>query len=326
MLRLLQSIFSYGEIKGGYSEDIVRRAIERAVDGTDPWLRAVSGYKKKLKPAVLRAMDHVVTLVDRLPPPVIISRESYRDDPRVKAFFISTKEMQEVFGKDRNLADFLRGSEAASHPVTALLFMEKKENRAFGVEMSGDTVMRDVPQVTVSFESHRLMDPAGTEEETRLRLKKRAFDYLIRVALQRISAVKSERKDLERRNVLLRAKIDLLRRGGWGFTEDQSSPADTISDLEENLRQIEAQLSALGSDDRMLGSYLDIVIDVLEKPEEHLRGGKETLIVDRMGIKREQASSNAPEMTITTLCDSAGRCRVTQMISLPGEELQFIRG
>jgi hypothetical protein len=326
MLRLLHSIFGYGETKDGYPEDIVRKAIERAVDGTDPWLRAVSGYRKKLKPAVLRAMDHVVTLVDALPPPVIMSRESYRDDPRVKALFISTAEMREVFGKDRSLAEFLLGPKANSPLVTALLFMEKMENRILGVEMSGDTVMRDVPQVTVCFESHRLLDPAADEAETRLRLKRRAFDYLIRVALQRISAAKSERKDLERRNALVRAKLDVLRRAGWGFTEDESSPDDTIGGLEENLRHIEAHLSALGSDDRMLASYLDIVIGVLNRPEEHLRGGKETLIVDRMGIKREQVSSNATELTLSTLCDSAGRCRVSQLISLPCEELRGLRG
>jgi hypothetical protein len=204
--------------------------------------------------------------------------------------------------------------------------MEKMETRSLGVELSGDTVLRDVPRVTVSFESHRLLDPAGDEGETRLRLKRRAFDYLIRVALQRISAVKSERKDLERRNALIRSKLDVLRRAGWGFTEDKSSPDDTIGGLEENLHHIEANLSALGSDDHMLASYLDIVIGVLDRPEEHLRGGKETLIIDRMGIKREQVSSNAPELTISTLCDSAGRCRVLQLVSLPCEELRGLRG
>ncbi len=47
MLRLLQSIFGLGDTTGGYPEDMVRKAIERAVDGTDPWLRAISGYRKK---------------------------------------------------------------------------------------------------------------------------------------------------------------------------------------------------------------------------------------------------------------------------------------
>lgn len=326
MLRLLQSIFGNGDTKGGHSEEIVRNAVERAVDGTDPWLRSVTGYRKKLRPAVIRAMDYVLSLVDELPPPAPMSMESYRENPLVRAFFISPEEMREILGKDRSLADFLRNPQCGSSVVTALMFMEKKENRSFGVEMAGDRVMRDVPQVTVTFEAHRLMDPTGDEGQTRLRLKKRALDYLIRVALQRISAAKSERKDLERRNALLQAKLDVLRRGGWGFNEDRPSPGEDIAVLEESLRQIEAQLSALGSDDRMLSSYLDMVIDVLGRPEEHLRGGKETLVIDSMRIRREQPSSNAAELTLTTICDSAGRCRVAQMISLPAEELRDLQG
>ena len=46
MLRLFQSIFGKSATKGSYPESLVKAAIERAVDGTDPWIRAVSGYKK----------------------------------------------------------------------------------------------------------------------------------------------------------------------------------------------------------------------------------------------------------------------------------------
>ena len=110
MLRLLQSIFASKEIKHGYPESLVKGAIERAVDGTDPWLRTVSGYKNKLRPAVIRAIDHVIALVERLPPPIPVDLERRGDDPLLKAFFISLDEMRKIFGNDRNLAGFLTGS------------------------------------------------------------------------------------------------------------------------------------------------------------------------------------------------------------------------
>lgn len=325
MLRLLQSIFGHGETNSTYPENLVRTAIERVVDGTDPWLRAVSGYKKKLRPAVLNAMDHVVALVEGLPPPVTLSSESNGNVPLLRAFFISTEKMRETLQKDRNLNAFLQAPGTGTQPVTALLLMEKTETRSLGVEMDGDRLMRDVPRTTVSFDSHRLLDPAVSERETRIQLKKRAFDYLIRIALQRISAAKSERKDLEQRNTLLRAKIDVLRRGGWGFNGETTAHEEDVGGLEENLRRIEADLLALGSDDRMLESYLNIARDVLERPEEHLVGGKETLIVDSMGIKRDKATGIESELTLTTLCDSTGRCRVAQLFTLPDRILQFIR-
>lgn len=322
MLRLLHSIFGQSDKEGGYPESLVKNAIERAVDGTDPWLRAVSGYKKKLRPAVLRAIDHVVALVDSLPPPIAASLECYGEDPRLKAFFISKAEMRQVFGSDRNLLDFLRKTDGGLPQVIALLFMEKKENMILGAELSGDIVMRDVPQMTVSFESHRLIEPSGDEGETRFRLKRRAFDYLISVALKRITSSKVERKDLERHRALLQAKLGLLHRGGWGFAEAGSAESPDIQGLEEMLGQVEAQLLELGGDDDVLEAYLNILTAVLGRPEEHLYSKKETLIIDRMGIKRGMASSNVPELTLDELCDAEGRCRVVSLVALPGEELR----
>lgn len=321
MLRLLQSFFGYGDNNGAYPESIVRQAVERAVDGTDPWLRAVPGYKKKLKPAVLRAIEYVVSLVDALQPPLPVSSARFAEDPRLKAFFISTAEMRKVLQHDRSMAAFRRGPDAGTPQVTALLYMEKMETRSFGVEVSGDAVVRDVPQVMVTFESHRLMDPAGDEAETRLRLKKRAFDYLVRVALQRITMAKSERKDLERSSALLQAKLDMLRRGGWGFDGGGCAADEDINGLEERLEQVEAQLMGLEGGD-MLDAYLNVVIDVLGRPEHYLRAGRETLTLDRMGIRREPETSNTVELTLNTLHDAEGGTGVVLLIAIPGEELK----
>ena len=53
MLRLLQSIFRQTpEATSGYDEELLKLAVERVIDGTDPRLRALSGYRKKLQPAV----------------------------------------------------------------------------------------------------------------------------------------------------------------------------------------------------------------------------------------------------------------------------------
>ena len=272
MLRLLQSIFGGGEVKGGYPESIVKMAIERAVDGTDPWLRTVSGYKKKLRPAVIRAIDHVIALVDGLPPPIPVDLQCRGDDPLLKALFISLDEMRKVFGTDRMLTGFLRGAAVVPEKVFALLAMEMNEKVILGAELSGDIVVRDVPQLTVSFEGHRLIDPSGDQEETRRLLMRRAYDNLIKCALKRITMMKTERKYLERRHALLQSKLAILERGGWRF--EGTGPADSsdIPGLEEQIGQIESQLLEIGGDDRMLEVYLDIVIEVLGRPEEHLWG------------------------------------------------------
>ena len=321
MLSLLKSIFG-SELKGAYTEDLVKLAIERVVDATDPSLRAVSGYKKKLRPAVIKSIDHVIALGDGLPTPVPLCLAGYTDDKLMKRFFISADDMRKVLVGDRSLADFVAGPGADATVVHTLLAMEKEERVIFGAALSGDVVIRDVPQVTVSFDAHRFLAPSGDEKENSFELKKRAFDHLISLALKRLSSVKSERKDLERWRTLLQAKINLLERGGWGFGESDGTDRPDAPSMEVQLGQIEAQLKEIGGDDRMYEAYLDIVIDVMGHPEQHLLSRNETIYVDRMGIKREEPADDAAALSLTVLYNAEGRSLVVLPVIIQGAELR----
>jgi xanthine dehydrogenase iron-sulfur cluster and FAD-binding subunit A len=81
MLRLFHSIFGNEPGANRYPETLVQAAIERAVGGNGPWLCGCSGYRRKLRPAVVHALDHVVALVDRLDEPVELSRENFGSGP-----------------------------------------------------------------------------------------------------------------------------------------------------------------------------------------------------------------------------------------------------
>jgi hypothetical protein len=319
MLRFLQSIFGQAE-RGSYPESLIVEAIERAVDGTDPQLRALSGYKKRLRPAVVRAVDHVVALVDALPPPMPVSFGGEEGDPRIKSFFISLPHMKKVFLEDRALSGYLQGAPGEKGEVVALLGMERQDKVILGAALSGDVVMRDVPQVTVSFDAHRLLDPARDEGESRRLLKRRAYDHLLTLALRRLADVKFERSNLERRRTLLQAKLHLLEREGWGFDPADAERID-VAAVEERLAQLETQLQEFGGDDRMLETYLEVVSDVLGRAEEYFQAKSETIFVDRMGIKQSEASAEAPELRLTELFDAQGRSLVVTLVSFQAEEL-----
>jgi hypothetical protein len=323
MLRIFQSIFGTSAVKGNYPESLVKAAIERAVDGTDPWIRAVSGYKRKLRPAVIRSIDHVIALVDALPHPIDFScgSDGKDPDPRVRAFFISLGEMRKLLASDRNLSEFLKGPGKETARIVALLAMEKQETGTIGAELSGDIVIQDVPKVTVTFDGHRLVDPTGNEEQTRRSLMRRAYDHLLSLALRRISLVKWEREDLSRHRSLLQAKFNMLEREGWGFDQAESTERPDIAGLEERLAQIESQLMELGGDDRMLEKYLEIVIDVLNHPAEHLWAKPETIFVTRLGIKRSAAADDTTELNLNVLYNAEGRNLVTTLVALSGEQL-----
>jgi hypothetical protein len=310
MWGLFHSIFGVSDDADRYPETLVKAAIERAVDGTDPWLRGLSGYRRKLRPAVVAAIDHVVAIVDSLPPPRPATRDGYGSDPLLQAMFLSSEQMLRIL-RDQLTAQHVEGAK-----VCALLVMDLEQRGIFGVDLLGDTLVRDVPQVTVSFANHRLLDPTANEGETRRLLKRRAFDHLLSLALRRMVAVKEIREGLDDRRTLLQAKLEALQRGSWGFDLATGQKPTSVVDVETQLTEIEEKLQLVGTDDRAMEVALGLLIDVLGKPREHLWGSRLTMAVDRMGIKRAAASDQAPELQLQQLHNAEGRSVVMALVEV----------
>ena len=281
----------------------------------------MSGYSKKLRPAVLSAIDHVVSMVHSFPPPLPLSLSSYSEDPRLRGFFGSADSMKYVLGKDQNLAGFLKGPDGGAPQVIALMAMQKEEKVILGAEMSGDIIIRDVPKLTVSFDGHRFIDPTPDLEQTSRLLMRRAYDHLLSLALRRLAYVKAERTDLVRRSRLLQAKHNLLGRAGLGFDEVSTNEQTSIAEIEESLGKIEAELNELGGAYNENDAYLKAVADLLSRPEEYLQSKSETIFVNHMGIKQSAAAYDAPELTFNELRNAEGRSLAVIMVSLKSEEL-----
>jgi len=313
---LFQSIFGSKSF-GNYPESLIKAAIEHAVDGTDPWIRAVSGYKKKLRPAVINAIDYIVSLVDAIPPPLLMESGIFTSDSILRNFFISSMDMQKVITSDVNLINFQRNQTDDLSSIYTFMVMQKQEKAFLGAELSGDIILHDIPQVVVSFESHNFIDPSAMEDETRNKLKRRIFDHFLALALKRISIVKTERTKLEQYRELLQSKLNLFLSGGLGFNKSTIENELDISSIENSIIQINSQLLELGSDDKVLEVYLGIVADLLSHPEEHVWVSRETLLLDRMGIKRSVSGSDTTEISFDTVSDDEGYNLVFVLLEIP---------
>lgn len=325
MLKLFQSIFRPGADKlGTYPEDLIERAIERAVDGTDRRLRALAGYKKRLRPAVIHAIDHVVELVDRLPPPLALDRRNYGSDAELNAYFASVEHMNEILSLDPWMRQWQKTpASAVAERVFALLIMELRERNVLGVALEGNELRHDVAQVTVSFNQHRLVDPTAVEDDTRRLLKRRAFDHLLTLALAGMAEAHGEATGLKRERDLLRSKLAALSSGQWGFGGDTDAAASEAPPdpraLEQRIKEIDAQLSTHSTG--LLEAHLDILVDVLAGAEQNLRGELGTLSIDRQGVKQSQPSAQATPITLTTLHNSAGRSIIVRLASIARADL-----
>lgn len=314
MLNLFKNIFSQSNsARTQLPATLVKMAIERAVDGTDPRVRIMSGYAKTLREPVTHAIKHVISLVDSFPAPVGVGKTALGESPVLAALLYSEERMNHFLSRDAALREFMAASSPIVGPVTALLMASRTEKRGFGTAMVGERMQSDVPLTTVSFEQHRLLEPAVEEQETRRRLKRRAFDHLLAIALAQITQRKDERDTLASRKALLRSKLDTLRRGG-GF--GQQTGAAELKQLQARLDEIDGQLSALGAPEDTLSDNIAIVADVLAASERHLWQVDTILCLDRLYVLHDRPGKGAPPTVFRELHNSEGLQATIMMISI----------
>jgi hypothetical protein len=337
MFNLFHSIFGAATTGSDqYPDWLVDKAIERAVDGVDSRLRVIGGYKKRLRPSIIHAIDHVVQLVDNLTSPIDASRKQYGRDPCLTAFFASVEELQKFFSYNRGIRDYVDNT-TGSKPdrIIGLLVMNRYEKRVFGMEMEGDMLRRDVPQVTINFDGHRLLDANGEEAETRRFLKRRAFDHLISLALADVINSRRERLELEEQRILLRRKLATYEAKGWGFDmarKDMAVTDETTdhSAAQRELGEIESQLKALPARTEYLSDSLDALINIFNSAAQKLWSVPVSMIIDRMNIKRKSISDNTIELSLQEFHSANGLILTGCMVSFPSNELlpreEFLSG
>ncbi len=322
MLSLFKSLFTSGPPdSGGYPETIVKLAMERAVDATDRRIRLLAGYERKLRPAVLRAIDHVVSILDRLPRPVELSRAGYSRDARVSAFFASPQRIAEMLGSDQTFVEFREGRDGRiADRALALLVLEHTERKVLGMELRGEQVRREVAQRVASFSGHRLLDPAMDAGAHRTLLRRRAFDHLLERALAAITRSSASRVELERELVLLQRKLDTLEAGPWSFEPCSSEQAPCPLEMESRIEEIEDELDALGGSTDTLEHHLEQVIEVLENADAYLRMEELTLILDPMGVLKEREEANAGALHLHEMHLINGQKAILLPVAIPRAE------
>jgi len=315
MLRFLSSLFTTTAEREGPDEALIEKATERVVAGTDRRLCAVAQYQKRLRTPVEQAVIHVISLVDALPPPIEIGPRAFGEDARLRAIFVSTDHLRDVFGGFKAVRDYLADwAGPLPEEIFGLLTMAREERNVFGMELDGDTLRRDVMQVAVNFFNHRYLGPTGTELDTRRELKKRAFDFLIEKALERIACERSKRRELDRQRHLLKQKLDAMKAGNWGLgamLTDLERQRPDLAALEAEIETIGVELGQFRTDHLGLEESLACVVDTLSHPADWLAGREISLRLDSKGIKIPD-SSTAPckEIALTEIFSGTGERRI----------------
>ncbi|MFO7642233.1 MAG: hypothetical protein R6X17_13500 [Candidatus Competibacteraceae bacterium] len=325
--RLLQSIFSGPSPPSKFDKELMLRGIERVVDGTDPRLRAVSHYRRKLWEPVERAIDYVVTFVNALPPAIAADRQGYMADPRLRALFASPESLREILSFSDGTRNYLK---QAPTPLPAELYAglgaARVEKTVLGIDLDGDILRRDVPQTVVNFCDHRVVFLTANEQDTRRELMRRAADYLIETALGRLISSRVQKTQLEQQQrKLLQQKSSLLREAQVGFeslAESATTKPVDLNSLEQQLQEVETELGQLRADSATLDKHLAKVAATLSEPEKYLRLESISLNLDHMNTKVPPNSPRvANSMTFDEIVLGKDRRVAALFVRFPSDQL-----
>jgi hypothetical protein len=329
MLHFISSLFSSsGESAGKPDKDLVTRATDRAVDATDSRLRGFGNYRKRLYPAVEHAVIHIQGIVAALPEAIELSRENYKQDPRLRAFFVSAKHMQEVISSFKAVKDYLHDLRTPlPDEIFGTLSMNHSEKTVLGMDLSGDIVRRDVPQVQVNFSDHRYLGPSECETASRHELAIRGFDFLVEKVLENIISARSARSGLEQQRRLLQRKLDAMRAGNWGLeamlAEEEHTHPDYAA-LEKDISEVDGELLKLGGRPDELEYNLAHISDILGNASELLSVREIEMAIDPMMVKKTDSSSDERTLHLKLNEASAktGERRIIMLGRFPTRELQ----
>lgn len=323
MPRLFQSLFGAKPAASGLRDAaVVERAIDRALDATDPRLRSIAGHRKRLQPAVVKAIDHVIALGSALPPPVEASARTWGEDDRLSSFFASSARMSDVFGADRALLDFLESPLGGADPVHALLVVERTEKKVLGMALQGEHVQREVSQVQVSFDKHRLLEPQASAEDNRRLVMRRAFDQVLTAALTRITMANHEREALEAGQAVLKAKVRALQSSNFGLADAHAGEPSDAAALEAKLAQIGRDLEATGAGARTLPRHLDLLVETLEQAPEHLSTQPLSIRMDRLGIRQDAPGGTTVQLELLEVRRATGPALVVLPVAIPRDAIR----
>ena len=303
----------------------LRSAIEHVVEEINPKLRAVSGYRKKLRPAVERSLAYSASLVEQLPEAVAVNGKAWSADPTVRALFSGVRDLQRVYSDSDEVHEYF-DRHAGEENCYALLSMLCRERSVLGMEMHGDVMRRDVRQTSVSFADHRVVKPVSSQAALRKELEHRAFEALVAYALETITERVSSRNTLQEQRQLLDMQLRLAHAKSASLTPLLAGKGDEVIDIEalrkqqqetgEALDQVRAGLMTLED-------YIDRISEVLGDPQTHLRIGRVSMRLNKMNIRLDGAASaeDGHELDLTEVSLGESLRRILLITRFPRIEL-----
>jgi len=296
MLGKLAMLRSQRKKKSAYDAHVTR-VVEQIVDSIDPRMRSIARYAWKIRPAVERMLNYAGEACAILPGPIEFSTNAWGIDPCVRALFATAAEMQAVFSRAPEVADYFKST--ATTDAYVVLGTQKIEKTVFGAEMFGEIIRRDIPKTSVSFGDHRISHPAPDEKELRVKLRERALNEFIAQALFKVAELSNQKEEIRKQKVALQVQLKALERRQEGLSELIERDPDLLSKIaltRQELNRVEQECSNVRERFGTLSDVLRNVVELLSEPENLIKVTPFTLCLDHMNrlVEPQESHHNQP--------------------------------
>jgi hypothetical protein len=234
--------------------------------------------------------------------------------------------MQEKVGAAKTVEAYLEQAPVAGQGrIYGVLSMQWVEKNRLGTVLQDDRIQREVQQVAVNFFNHNFLGPSVSLDEAVANVKKRAFDFMIEITLERIIAERTRRAQLEQQQALLKRKLSVMKAGNWGLEEmlrPEASGAKDLDSLEAEIASVDNELEKLGASHAVLDRNLKIISDTLDRPQELLAMRTVRLELDSMNIRADTSTSaKVHELELSEAYSGIGATRILLPGWFPVDEL-----
>jgi hypothetical protein len=300
------------QAQGACPADLAK-AVEHVVDTISGRLRVVPNYERILLEPVVKTFRHIDQIADSIPGPLPCCRSAFNDDPRINAFFVSPRHIQEVFSQSDDVRRLFEANPLAAE-CYALMCVRREERSQLGMALVNNQVRNDVLQTSVNFTDHHVISPGTDEVAARCALKCCMFDGLLAHIKRRAIDAAQKADDLETRLRVLHSRLKSVGEG-----PDAEQPR---AELSAEIRDLEDQLAGGDARPLTINEQLDMVAAALSDPAEYLTAEDVSLRLSRMAIKLEQgATEPGYELSLSEIRIASHRPRVGALVRFPREEL-----
>lgn len=253
----------------------VLKALERIGVLVDPLLPNSPGFEKTLTLPVRNALDYCRRIVDQIPGPCAVNRQSFSSDPLVHALFATADDIRHMLGKSASVREYLKkGISLENDCFHALLAARRQSKKALGVALEGDIVRSDVPLEYLFFSEHVLIDSALGADECRTRICEKTFDGLLRSFRSHLDSDREKRQELRDNRDIERGQISLLR--GQGTYVELDAHTRRVGELEKNLEKMVDALQP--------AEIIEALANFLMVPESAMQIEPVSVPIDRTGV------------------------------------------